>query len=53
MYSIFISINAEALRRTVIQSGYPEDRESISWKLKDFAAWLCYCVKNEEQEQAV
>jgi len=51
MYAIFVSINSESLRRTVIQGGYPEDKEATSWKLKDFATWLCYCVKNDDDKQ--
>jgi len=51
MYSVFISINAESLRKIVVAQGYPEDHNSNSWKLKDFATWLCYCIKNNNDSQ--
>jgi hypothetical protein len=53
MYVIFISIYAEALRKTVIKIGYPEDHELSQWTLKDYLTWLCICIgtnkKKEEQ----
>ncbi len=52
MYAIFISINAESLRKTVIQGGYPEDMHSGSWKLRDFTTWLCYCIKSNDDNQS-
>ncbi len=56
MYSIFIAIYAESLRRTVIRLGYPEDHQLSQWTIRDYMIWFCYCLgtstKKEEEENA-
>jgi hypothetical protein len=50
MYSIFIAINAESIRKTVITNGYPEDNVYRKWRLKDITKWICICIDNEDAE---
>ncbi len=40
MYSIFISLYSESLRKNVIQNGYPEDHDKTRWILKDYIMWI-------------
>lgn len=50
MYSVFISINAESLRKIVIKTGYPEDHGLTQWTVKDYIIWLCYCTGNNKKK---
>ena len=40
MYSIFISLFGENLRKNVIETGYPEDHVRTQWTLTDYVKWL-------------
>jgi hypothetical protein len=50
MFSIFISIYAESLRRTVVNLGYPNDHQQTQWTLKEYVVWLCFCVSSKKKK---
>lgn len=55
MYSIFISLYSESLRKNVTQNGYPEDHDQTKWTLTDYIKWITNITggtkkKPEEEE---
>lgn len=50
MYTIFISLYAESLRRTVIKYGYPEDHPLSRWTLKDYMTWLLFFLRKNKKK---
>ncbi len=47
LYSLISQIYAESLRKTVVKYGYPEDKEQISWTIKNYFEWVFFCYKEE------
>ena len=51
LYSLISQIYAESLRKTVIKTGYPEDKENISWTPKDYVKWVFFCFKEKDNAE--
>ena len=49
VYIVFIGLFAEAVKKTVVQNGYPDDYDDSQWQFKDYIVWLCHFVKDDEK----